>query len=293
MAILSVIEAYRSLAGSTNTRREREYTRHFDVVSDIPNESQALVESAPTLPRLWNPYVTPLGAVDMGSVAESIKVVQDPQDPFLWRVEIRYTNNPGRPDINQQENPLLRPAEVSWSTSKITLPMEKDADGTPIVNTAGERFDPPLEREERFMILNVKLNQANFIAANLLLYEGRTNRLPFMGFPRGMVLLEKVASSKAFENNIFFWPTMYEFWIKMIVHAGMQAVDVWANTVLNRGFFQKVDGKLKIITDALGKPMATPSLLALDGTKLPVGGAPVFLVFYKHMEADFNELALF
>lgn len=297
----STTETFNTRTAIFDDERNREYVRTFDVIMDSRDPTsrtcdQFFIISAPGLPRLWTPYITPAGAVDLLSWVRRVNVKQDTQDPYLWRVEVQYSNKVERPDINQQENPLLRPAEISYDTEIQMVATWNDEDGNAILNAAGDPFDPPLEREVDALIMTVELNQLEYAALNLGRYRGKTNSKPWLGFQRGQVLLKRAPGKRVWENGLLYWKVVYEFHIRFPWFVDQDVVDVWAKRVLNQGFRQtnpsNPTGKPVLCTDPLGKPVTSPVPLDKDGYMLLKPNPPVFLTFYMHGEADFNELNL-
>jgi hypothetical protein len=48
--------------------------------------------------------------------------------------------------VKNDLDPLKEPAEVQWDPGEISFPVDLDLDGRPIINTAGDPFDPPTRR---------------------------------------------------------------------------------------------------------------------------------------------------
>jgi hypothetical protein len=61
-----------------------------------------------------------------------------------WIFTAEYSTKWG--EIN--ENPLLDPAVTEWSTETFQTPVAKAIDGEPILNSAGDPFDPPAEKDD-------------------------------------------------------------------------------------------------------------------------------------------------
>lgn len=240
MAIIGFQETGRNRGAARNDQRDREYLRTFDLFSDRRDELQIVVIEYPFLPRVWSPYVTSFGEADTGSWCREVRVNQDTVDPTLWRAEARYSSRLERPDLAQIQNPLLRPPDVTDGGKEVMVPMEFDADGFAIINTAGDRFDPPPEEEDVRLVTTIVKNQASFDRLNVLLYRGAVNSQPFLGFPTGQVRCADIQSVLTWENGYYFYRVTYTFETRFPRYAGEEPGEVWMTRILNRGFNELV-----------------------------------------------------
>lgn len=297
MAIILVQEALHTpRETAVNDQRERTYTRAFNVFSTTTVERPDVVRLASGIPRVWDPYVDSSGIVDPFSWCRDVRVRQDGVDPTTWRVTCSYSNKVERPDINQQENPLLRPAEISWDSTHVMIPLERDSGGDAITNSAGERFDPPPEIEDYRLTLTIVKNQPLFDARLILRYQGRVNSHPWYGLDAGTVRCTKIAGSRKFENGKLYWQNTYAFEIKEPKEYET-SLDCWAFKLLDRGFFTLDESSspavLRVALDPTSlRPYSAPILLDGAGQRLPNGDPPVFISWFGYQEADFNLLGL-
>lgn len=301
-SVLSVTETFQARSMKAATDRTRDYTRTFDVIVDERTISPDMILFAIGLPRRWDVYVSAAGTVDLYSICKEIEVKQDTLDPFTWRVTARYSNKVNRPDVNQVENPLLRPAEIEYDTEGVPRPAWFDRDGEPVQNSAYERFDPPLEYEEPRLLIRITKNYATYDALGYLRFHNTVNSQPWFGLPKGRVWCRRIKGRRQFESGIYYWPTSFEFLIR--VHLDEQEGDIsdpvksenaWAERVLDRGYMElNGDGDPVHMRDLrTGQPVGTPQLLNGVGGRLPIGDDPEFLTFHLKREANFNLLPLF
>lgn len=294
----SVIEVWDGRSGEVNSRRERNYTKHFLVAVETATMGFELVRLATGVPRPWNSYVSASGAVDLFCFCDSVTGRQKQEDPFLWQVDAHYSNIIPRPDIHAIENPLLRPAEISYDGLPVTVPALYDRNGGVVANSAGVPFDPPLETEEYRLSIVIRRNQLVYDAIGYLKYFNSVNDKPFLGFPKGMVKCAKITGSRQYENGVFHWPTTFEFHVRL--NRDLQQEDPneesWAAKVLDQSWYELSgpnDGTLKAVRDNFTGALATsPRLLDGSGHVLPVGGSPVFRYFDLLRSKDFNALLL-
>ena len=60
------------------------------------------------------------------------------------------------------QNPLLQPIDVKWSNRSQEIVADIDINGNPVVNTAGDPFDPPLMEDDPRPVLTIVRNEAIF-----------------------------------------------------------------------------------------------------------------------------------
>lgn len=289
MPVVAVQETFLNRTGAVNDKREREYSRTFDVLMSTRTSDPVEVLLAPSLPRVWNPYIGANGTADLGSWCKDIRARQDTLDPYLWRVEAKYNSRLERPDLNIIENPLLRPADLSWDHVYVMKPLERDRDGNAILNSSYERFDPPPETEDVRQVLTVVRNQATYNAQLYQTYANTVNEVDWMGFKAGTVRLMKLSAVRQFENGILFWRVTFEFHIRSGSIATNEA-DAWAIRILDRGYFKWDGFDRELIRSPTGSLITTPALLDGDGGVLEPGDDPVYLTFHYLPQQDFADI---
>ena len=242
------------------TRNEREYRRTYKAVNSMATDGPEIIRLHPGCPRLGQIYVSASGAVDTGCWCNDVRFDQT-VDPYTWTVTAGYSNQVLTPELTLVENPLLRPSDVSWDTQEVLVPAEYDALGVQIGTTAGERPDPPLEREEVRLILTIEKNLPTFDPLVAVAFKNRVNAATFFGFNRGMVKLAKWKGQRQFENGLIFWRHFFEFHIKegqnkdtdddTGEYIDYNGRDAWWSYFLNRGAYEIRGGKQV--------PMRTPT----------------------------------
>lgn len=109
--------------------------------------------------------------------SKSAKMV-DESNRLEWQVQVDFSNK--RPEAEQEENPLNRPAEYSWSFDQSSQPYFIDVEDKPVVNTSGEPFEDLKEREISNITGSVKKNvPASYSAATLANYKRAINNGAF------------------------------------------------------------------------------------------------------------------
>lgn len=283
MAVTTVTETWNSRRGSVGERNLTEYTRSFQVLTDDARTAQVSVLNAPGLPRRYDSYQDADGNQDLNAVCKALEARQDQDDPTTWVVEASYgTLEPG------DESPLLRPTEIEWGSNKFTKVLTQANDGTPVKNSAGESFDPPLEVEEYRLTLKFVRNEANYDPNVLGVFFNTTNMTAWYGFQPNEVVCRGISASRQYEKGSYYWKVTYEFEAKP--GEGNLA---WAFRVLDQGYFElDVSGNKLLIRDKFLAPLTAPALLDGTGKKLAAGAAPVFLNVFAYKGRDFNTLNL-
>lgn len=142
----------------------RSYVRRYDVHTDDPFETMVAVRAA--LPLSWE-----ADPVDGAAIVVTRTAEQDPKARKLWRGEVTWT---WEPEDDDEEDPLNREPAIDWTSNTIMLPAIKDRDGDAVVNSAGDYFDPPPEREVERWLAQIEFN-ATSIPSNIRRYKGAVN----------------------------------------------------------------------------------------------------------------------
>jgi len=300
MAIISCVlkkrTAKRSLTGG---KLVRTYTAVYHLKSDIKNEDPNVVLSFPGLPPLISGWPSNPGA---------FLVDQDPQQeqdtPDLWVVTCSYTNSPDiRTPDQANENPLLRPAVIERHPVQRQRVIDRDVNDNLIVNLAGEKFNPPIEREEHAPAFTISKNLVTWPYAMEIGYTDGVNDSdvvkPLVGiaYAAGLLKFNGFSGGQRFENGINFWAVTGEFEVDWIG---------WNKKIVNVGFREKVllGGTddvflLMPILGNNGEAITEPVLLSetqMTGEvfKDPYRTSPVLLDYQRYRPVPFNALlALF
>lgn len=122
------------------------------------------------------PYVSPHPTLN-GHYCRSVKVRQASGAPRHWTIDAEYSSAPTR-DGDNEENPLLRPAKITWRTNQYRQAIDKDITGKAILNSAGDYFDPPIEVDRSRWTASVSKNVAT-VPSYLLDYADAINNNSF------------------------------------------------------------------------------------------------------------------
>jgi hypothetical protein len=184
---------------------------------------------------------------------------------YVWTATLEY--GPWNPlehtTTGDPTNQPLRPRFTSTNTPQIVY---EDVDGNPVVNSAGDYFDPPIERDFPRWTLTVVRNEASPTMATIGPYANRINEAAWNGFPPKTVKLSPIQlpapEFSQFTGNLYY-PIEYVFEINF---------DGWTKNVLNQGY-RELSSTGKLIPILVGgTPASSPVMLDRNGHALITPG---------------------
>ena len=276
-------------SASINVQYERESKQGALGYWDIEDDEVAVLRSC-TLTigsRHPNDFGQVLNKIDVELVAQTVDGVGvGPSN--LWKVTGTY--GPWNPaelgDPAQAGNPFSPPARyrLEWQTRP--EPVWADINGKPIVNSAGDLFDPPIEIDRLIGIITVE--RAENISLNIpgtLALSGKVNASSWNGFEPKTVRVAPIGLPSleySQESNQFYYPMTYVFeWNP----------NTWTREPLDAGYRQRISGKSVTILDDSGQPLSSPGLLDGHGNYLkpPVASSDLTLSVVEIYEpTDFS-----
>ncbi len=300
MTVISVKLEY----GSTQGPRiapdgTHSYEETWIVRTNNPNDRGDIIRNASGLPKQGNQYPE-----DAGAIVTNVDPVQESEQQRVWRVAIKYDSKSTKlpsEDGQVAQNPLERPAIISWSSALIEKTFPKDLDGKPFVDMAGSPFDPPPAIPFSNLILTIQRNEAGIDPFRIVGFVNGVNQVDFFGIPRGHVLMTGFSANQGFGNGVPFWDVSYQFevskdlWIPfLILNAGPRYHPPFKST--GGDFFGTDLTKLVVAKDSDGVAHNGIVLLNAEGGLLNPNpddnNPPVFLEFRLYDFVDFNQLNL-
>jgi hypothetical protein len=301
MSVTAVKETWVNRRGA-QTDTNSDYERVFRVLTDNPLDGPVTVLTAPGIPKLLEAYADANGSVDGNAFCNKREPTQDQDDPTTWLVRCYYTT-----DVTQ--SPWLAPPEVTWGTEKYQRPAyaafnpfypnPNDKSVTqfvPVINSAGEMFDPPPMFDDSRPTLTVRRNELVYNQAIAVLYQDAVNSDNFAGFAPGVAKMDSITAVSKQAGPITYWEVTYT------IHFRREG---WALLLLDSGYSEAVPdpnnaGKLikRLIYDPSGHPVSSQwplngvgQKLVLDTTK-PINEQLVFLSFNVYKALAFADLRL-
>lgn len=344
---MSVTDVRRHPDGATasmNDKGQREYTsKYLATTDDALDQAEELLSYfmfSGATPRLGSPFAFG-NDVDFGSFCNRINPRKVPGHSFLWEVELHFGPLPDRQRTEDDEpttDPLQYRDQIDANWVTVSRPVEEakyirgmkgDADTlkaaatsefgtTPVTNSAGAIYDPPLEREDAMLSVRITKNKSSFPASQSKTFTNAVNRSAFtinkpkygfvLGVPAYACRCLGITGSFQFENDVSFWAVVYDLLIDFEIG--------WHAYVLDRGFTAKAaagdpdgmggtisssalaDGvpSQRRLLDPLGDPTAEPVLL--DGYGQPIKAdspnqEPIYIEYQIYLkELSFSALQL-
>ncbi len=246
--------------GDVQEQFGRKYRRHFIVDTGNETLGPAYVMSLGGLPALFAPYAYG-GESDAGALVTNRDFKRRSGARHIWDVEIEYSTKSLEPG-QQNDNPTERPPDVAWESERVEEVADLDRNGNPILNTAGQPYDPPLMRDYKLRTLVYTRNEPTFDWSLSLDYEDTINSSTFLGKPAFTWRVLDIDARRAFEEGELFWVVTYRLQYK---RRG------WKRKVMSLGFKDK-DGKE--ILDEHGNRPSEPWKLDANGDPIKAAGAP-------------------
>lgn len=315
MSWVSTTELWDKRRASIDEKAVRAYTRCFRVIMDNALDGSRAARESPGIPRIGEFYVDGSGGIDIGARCRTVTAEQEQDYPLTWSVTAEYGSGmsdgaarggsgggsggpgsgSGQDPAQVKENPLERPAEISWNVVDFKRPVTRadlldDNDNVtssniPIRNSAGAAYDPPAEIDDSRLELTVVRNELTYdfnLAAD---YQNATNADEFLGLPTGWVRCQGITGQSKFENNYYFWVVTYKFQIRK---------EGWILEILDAGTYElDGDGNPSVFLDsATGHTVGEPLPLDGEGARLTVGADPVFFRYRVYNVIPFAPLGL-
>jgi hypothetical protein len=252
--------------------------------------------SAGILPQLYAPLPT-----NAYLTARRLRADSQSETPLHWIVTASYSSAPvssEEKDKEENPDPLNRKAKFRWSTNLYREAVEKDIDDNAILNSAGDYFDPPIERDRSNWVLTVTRNMTS-VPAWLLDYNNcPINESSFT--VDGITVEEKKArlttidiGEEQIENNVKYRVLTMQIEFKK---------EGWTAKILDQGLRKRTDlaGGWKQVhievendNGELSK-VTSPVMLDGEGGVLdePSPDTAVFLDYELYEAKDFSVLPL-
>jgi hypothetical protein len=288
MAVVLVKEIWNGRNGGIDgqtTSALRRYVRVYRVVTNDANDgvytAMTANDGTTSIPALWSAYSTP-NESDAGAWVTDIRPNQSSQDPRFWEVQVQYDG---------LVNPLSQPPEIKWSMQQFSRIYELDINNEPLLNSAGQFFDPPPEGDDSRPTVEITLNQSSFFPFVALTYQDAINSdaVTIAGLSASPGTAKVASISGAYHQNLAF-----AWWANTYVIAFRR--DGWAKKILDQGRYQLgTGGKPKpCVSDDGSTPVADPVPLDGSGAQLanPSPANAHYLTFDIYKELAFSALGL-
>jgi len=266
-------------------------TRVYNVISDAPlTDWPFAIRDAAGLPRVGDLFpgnafmrvrrVVPKPAgVGADGGAFDVEVHYDTQTDVRGLTTNFAGGTPSAGDTYFVEDPLSRPAQLSWDfepiqIAKVRATLVSDDDGATwqsanaYLNTAGQTFDPPLTDELYVLVGTLTRNEATYNAALARQYIGAVNSDVWLGLSPRTVKLARWTAQRLYESSVWYWQHTYVIQIHPLI---------WDDIVLNQGLAYIDSGEgnvLKVARDLDDFAHGQPVNLDANGAIIPAAVPP-------------------
>lgn len=309
----------------------REYRLMYKVLTDNPHDDANVVMTAPNLPLMYNPYITETSE-DAEALVVDVDCRQHEKLRTFWIVVLQYSTEWGEQDdgTGQTDTPFGEPPVITFGSEIYQEPLPGQSNsqigslgdpssdltaikpqnnqtlinwsgGRGIVNSAGEPYNPPPERQASRPIVTISRNEATFSVAYKCQYENTVNSATWCGLnPRQAWLRSIDATSNIWRSTLFsnvailYWRVTYTFALKF---------ETWDLQILDHGpYYLKwsgggIDASEKPVAIAFATADFTPRFGLLDnsdpnkpGRELATGEPPQWRRYAVYREVNYTGL---
>jgi hypothetical protein len=207
MAVGTAKPLHRGRQLDVDEKGVREYERPYLVVTTSALHGPWDVIQAPGLPALYTPYPDDPLALRVGLSPRG----SGDESGLVWEVIAKYSTKYDSPQ-NNQSDPLERPIRFSGGLAYFKVPAVKDNEGNPILNLAGDPYDPPAEADDARLTLVAVRNERTIPWETMRQYKNAVNSDQFNGCPPRTVKVRRIEPGEPqTENGRQFYSVRYEF----------------------------------------------------------------------------------
>ena len=221
----------------------------------------------------------------------------------LWHSQANYSTIASEECTTNDIDPLEQPPTVRFSSQKFQGVVHLGTNVTDgggggsgqhtdaIVNSAGEKFDPPLMRDASRLQITIDANEPTFEPLLADRYHGAINsdsvQIKGVTYPKHTLKIDSVTAVEKFQSNC-----QGSYWAVQIVILANR--DTWVRRIVDSGFNQLVDDKVKRIVDDDSIPFDTQQLLDGNGVWVRPGpnAQPTILKYLVDHSLPFAALNL-
>lgn len=233
---------------------------------------------------------------DYGQMIEDLQVqclgpstYDDNSPAILWSVQAQF----GKYQPTANESPLAMPPRIRVAGTRVSKLADVDRDGEPILNSVGDPYDPPLEKDSTSLTLYVMRNEEvgsiSVAMMNVLRRSDKVNAAAFLGFDKGTLKTSTLTLPDREYDPVarkYYYPMEYGFEFKP---------EGWTTKVLNAGYFYKDQSGNRKQALVDGSPASVPILLSSTSEQLmpPVDKTTIVINDHElYEELDYTEFAM-
>lgn len=276
MAVTSAERQWRYEAGEIGPKGWR-FTCVWQVKTSDPEDGILTVLDAQGIPNRGDAHPT------IPYLPCDLKRVRERRGPCVWLIEVvfEWVYNRQR----HVKHPLDRPVEGMTYFAQTIEPIDTDADGNPICNSAGEGFDPPLQEEFSYRVYEFSKNYATFSDAAADVLIETLNAATWNGWTGGTCRMKAIGREPRTEEidgqEVTYQRVTYR------VHARKEG---WKRRVVDQGYRDK--NHKEYVDPTTGQPSTRPHLLDGAGNWEPGQDETHWLEFVVKEEASWADVPL-
>jgi len=181
------------------------YTRVFDVLLDSVSDGPHAARTAVGVPDYGDAHPN-----NANALAKNIRAV-DTDNRMFFKVRVDYatpTSTTTNPDPTDDD------PTVEWGSRQIMRVIMRDRDDNPIVNSAFDWFDPPLEEPYYIQTLRITRNETSYDPDTAAGYWNKVNKFACSIAGRwcayNSALLTTYAATRTSRDGTDYWAVTYE-----------------------------------------------------------------------------------
>lgn len=221
MSVVEVKLHFSGLSGKDELALgRRDYEQEWLVRTDNAADGAKTVKSHPSVPQYGTFYRTDTENDPFAYLREREIEPASEDSSLVWRVRCRFStvaDNGNGQQILPPPQPFDVPIIAEWDALEEKEPayfcFGDNEEQLPIVNSAGDFFDPPPERIITIQVLRITQNLADFNYLFWAKYSNAINSDTWNGFAPGMVLFKPPKARFIAQRGIGYWETNFEFHI--------------------------------------------------------------------------------
>lgn len=217
MAVAEVKLASTGRAGTDDVTGVRTYTTVYLVRTDSAYDTKSIVTSHPSIPQYGQFYQTST-ETDATAFLQSRSAQQlSAESNLLWAVTCVHSTTAFN-NVNGMlpiVDPFGAEAVVEWDFHEdkeaAYFAYDNQDKPVPISNSAGDVYDPPLERDFSRLILRVEKNFASYDPLLASQYANTVNSDNWLGFPKWTILCKPFKGKLTIDHGVTYWRVTFEF----------------------------------------------------------------------------------
>lgn len=213
-----------------------------------------------------------------------------------WEGEFRFSSQPLTDEEKERENepdPTQRRARIEWESADFMLPIYRDVNGNPTLNSAGDYPDPPIEIEVSRWVVSVE-KDVSLIPTWVMNYRNVINSDEII--IRGVSIPAEVAKISGLRISDIKTEGDYKYFtLSYQLHLATVLEETWQLKMLDQGLHEivTVDGEdVKQRIKVNEEDVQQPVLLDGSGKKIenPTPADAIYLDYEGYPKLPFSVL---